>query len=268
LQSGYWRDLTTRDLDRIDAESTIGLLPVAAIEQHGPHLPLGTDALICAGLIRETLTRVPDGVTLLVLPEMAVGHSPEHAAFAGTLDIDAETLLASWTRVAASAARTGLRKLVIVNTHGGQKALVDLAAVRWRVEHELLVARASYFAFGAPEGLFDERELKHGLHGGDVETSLMLHLHPELVRADGLGNFAGLPERLAAEGRLLGVEKPIGFGWMSQDLHPDGVCGDATRANAEKGRQYLEHVAGRLAQLIGEIAAMSMDALRRGPLAS
>ena len=268
MQSGHWRDLTTRDLERLDAESTVGLLPVAAIEQHGPHLPLGTDALICAGIVREALARAPDGVALLALPEIAIGHSPEHTAFAGTLDIAAETLLAAWIQVAVSAARAGLRKLVILNTHGGQTALVDLAAVRLRVEHRLLVARASYFAFGAPDGLFDDRELRYGLHGGDVETSLMLHLHPELVRVERLENFAGLPERLAAEDRLLGVEKPLGFGWMSQDLHPDGVCGDATRANAGKGRQHLAHVAGRLVRLVTEMAATPLDVMRRGPLGS
>ncbi|HEX7079879.1 MAG TPA: creatininase family protein [Gammaproteobacteria bacterium] len=266
MASGYWQDLTSRDLAEIDPESTIGVLPVAAIEQHGPHLPLATDALIAAAIVRAALERIPHGVSLLALPGVPIGHSPEHAAFPGTLTARAETLLALWTEVAASAARTGLRKLVILNAHGGQRSLVDVAAVRLRAMHGLLVVRASYFSLGAPPGLFDDRELRYGLHGGDVETSLMLHLHPDLVRMHLARDFAGLPEQLAAERRVLGAEKPAGIGWMSQDLHPEGVCGNAAAATAAKGKAYLDHVAERMATLIAEVAATPLALLRRGPL--
>jgi creatinine amidohydrolase len=262
LQSGYWQDLTTRDVEDLDAETVVALLPVAAVEQHGPHLPLATDALINDGIVRRTLERLPQAPALLVLPALSIGYSLEHTAFAGTLSIGFETLLGVWLDVGRSAARAGIRKLVILNTHGGQRALVDAAALRLRAECGMLAVRANYFAFGAPGGLFDERELRNGLHGGDAETSLMLHLRPDLVRIDALQNFAGLPERLADRHQMLGAEKPVGFGWMSQDLHPEGVCGNAAAADADKGEEYLEFIVDALVRLIVEVGATRLDWLR------
>jgi creatinine amidohydrolase len=257
--------MTSGDFADLDAEHTVALLPVAAVEQHGPHLPLGTDALIAAGLVAAALDRLSEPTRALVLPELEVGHSPEHADFPGTLSAELETALALWSDVARGVAAAGLRKLVILNTHGGQSALVHLAAVRLRAELGLLVVRANYFAFGAPDGLFDPEELRHGLHGGEVETSLMLHLHPRLVRTEKLRDFEGLPARLAARNVLLGAEKPIGFGWLSRDLHPAGVCGNAARADAARGRAYLDFLADRLAELLAEVAATPLTLLSDRP---
>lgn len=265
MRSGYWHHLTTTDFAGLDPERTIALCPVAAIEQHGPHLPLSTDADIAGAVAAAVLERIPADMTVLVLPNLQIGHSPEHEAFAGTLSASAETLLALWADVGRAVASAGLRKLVMLNAHGGQKAVVDIAAVRLRRDHQLLVVRASTFSFGAPAGVFDARELAHGLHGGDVETSLMLHLRPDLVRADRIADFAGLPETLADRHALLGAEKPIGIGWLSQDLHPDGVVGRAAGASADKGRRQFEHIVGRLALLLEEVAAAPLDMLKAGP---
>jgi creatinine amidohydrolase len=262
LQSGYWQDLTTRDFAHLDAEPVVALLPVAAVEAHGPHLPLATDALINEGIVRRTLERLPASPTLLVLPPLSIGHSLEHTKFPGTLSAGFETLLGIWLDVGRSVARAGVRKLVILNTHGGQRSLVDVAALRLRAEHAMLAVRANYFTFGAPGGLFDERELQHGLHGGDAETSLMLHLRPDLVRIGALAEFRGLPERLEERHQVLGVEKPIGFGWMSQDLHPQGVCGNPAAADADKGEEYLEYIVDALVRLIVEVGATPLDVLR------
>jgi creatinine amidohydrolase len=263
LRSGYWSELTTFDFARVDRERDIALLPVAAIEQHGPHLPLATDALINDGIVRRSLELMTSASSLLVLPPLSVGLSIEHASFAGTLTVGAETLLATWLDVARSVAHVGIRKLVLLNTHGGQRSLIDIAAVRMRVEHGLFAVRANYFAFGAPQGLFDEREIRYGLHGGDAETSLLMHLRPDLVRVDRLRDFGGLPQKLAEGREWLGVEKPIGFGWLSQDLSPDGVCGDASAATAAKGRDYLDFIATALVRLLDEIAATPCENLLR-----
>jgi creatinine amidohydrolase len=262
LRSGYWQDSTTADFSRLDPERTVALLPVAAIEQHGPHLPLSTDAVINEGLARAALAKVGAEAVLLVLPAMTIGLSPEHVSFAGTLSVADMTLADAWTDVGRSVARAGVRKLVIFNTHGGQKALVDLVAVRLRNELGLLVVRATYFAFGAPPGLFASGELAHDIHGGEVETSLMLHLKPELVRRAALEDFRGLPQQLAQRNELLGAEKPVGIGWRSEDLHPAGVCGNAARADAARGAQHFEYLADRLARLIGEVAATPLSILR------
>jgi creatinine amidohydrolase len=261
LQSGYWQELTTRDLAQVDPESVVALLPVAAVEQHGPHLPLGTDALINAGIVQRALQLAPSFPSLLVLPPVDVGHSLEHTAFPGTLTVALETQLAQWLDIARSVARAGVRKLVVFNTHGGQSSLVNLAAVRLRAELGLFVVRANYFSFGAPRGLFDEQELRHGLHGGEAETSLMLRLRPDLVRIEALQDFTALPARLEQNNEMLGVEKPIGFGWMSQDLHPQGVCGNAARADADKGEEYLDFLADRLVRLLVEVGEMPLSVL-------
>jgi creatinine amidohydrolase len=262
VQSGFWQDRVTDDFERVDPEQAVALLPVAAVEQHGPHLPLSTDALINEGVVRAALPLVREPAQLLVLPALTIGASGEHASFRGTLDVAAATLADAWTDVGRSVARAGVRKLVIFNTHGGQKAVVDTVALRLRAEHDMLVARATYFAFGAPPGLFDPAELAHDIHGGAVETSLVMHLAPQLVRRERLADFSGLPQRLAATNALLGVEKPIGIGWLSEDLHPAGVCGNAQRADAERGARQLAFLAERLAALVAEVAATPLVILR------
>jgi creatinine amidohydrolase len=262
LRSGYWQDLNTTDFGRVDPEQTVALLPVGAIEQHGPHLPLSTDAVINEGIIRGTLEHVPVGLVLLVLPAQTVGLSPEHTSFAGTLSVRDTTLLEAWTDIGRSVARTGIRKLIVFNTHGGQKTLVDLVAMRLRSELGMLVVRATYFAFGTPTGLFDAAESAHDIHGGEVETSLLLHLRPELVRTAALADFAGLPSELGARNELLGAERPVGFGWRAEDLHSSGACGNAARADGRRGAQHLAYLAERLAVLVSEVAATPLSILR------
>lgn len=262
MRSGFWQDCTTTDFASLDAERTVALLPVAAVEQHGPHLPLATDAIINEGLVRATLALPSAAASLLVLPAMSIGLSTEHVEFPGTLTVADHTLADAWTDVGRSVARAGVRKLVILNTHGGQKALVDLVAVRLRAELKMLVVRATYFAFGSPPGLFAGHELAHDIHGGEVETSLLLHLRPDLVRTEALADFRGLPHELAARNTWLGAEKPVGIGWLAGDLHPQGVCGNAARADAKRGAAELAHLAAALSRLVDEVAATPLATLR------
>jgi creatinine amidohydrolase len=258
--SGYWQEFTTSELTELDPEHTVALLPLGAIEQHGPHLPLATDALIAEALARSTLERIPHG--LLVLPSMSIGHSLEHTAFEGTLSISAEPLLASWLDLGRSVARAGVRKLILLNSHGGNIPLVQLAALRLRQELGMFVVRANYFSLGSPHGLFAEEELRHGIHGGEMETSLLLHLRPDLVRRAALSDFRALTHEMAARNGLIGPEKPIGFGWMSQDLNEHGVCGNALRADAERGALLLAYLADKLALVVTECQSLPLSTLR------
>ena len=244
-ESAYWQDLTTTEFDAYDRLRTVVVLPVAAIEQHGPHLPLSTDAVINRGIVARAMHAGSDAATLLVLPALDIGHSIEHTSFTGTLSLDAAAVLETWCALARSVHTAGFDKLVIFNSHGGQKSIVDLAAVRLRKELGIKVARASYFSFGMPEGLFEPEELRLGIHGGEIETSLMLALAPELVRTAQLRDFAYRDERRAFDD-VLSYEKPTGIGWLSEDLNPDGVVGNAARADAERGRRYLEFLGRRL----------------------
>lgn len=259
-----WEDLTTADFEGLDPESTLALLPVSAIEQHGPHLPLGTDRLINRGILDAARGHLAPGLRVLTLPDLAVGDSLEHSAFPGTLSLRPELLLEQWTELGRAVARVGLRKLVILNSHGGQVGLVDQAALRLRVEQRMLVVRANYFAFGAPDGLFDRDELADGLHGGELETSMMLHLRPDLVRRQALRDFAA--PTTAPDG-LLAPERPVGFAWMTQDLNPAGAVGNAARADARRGSELLAYLGECLARLLGETAATPLAMLNDGPAA-
>jgi creatinine amidohydrolase len=259
-----WKTLSTAGFAGLDRERGVVLLPVSAIEQHGPHLPLGTDALIATALV-DGLRRRPPSADVLVLPAQETGHSLEHVDYPGTLTHAAETLLACWDDLGAAVARCGLRRLVLLNTHGGNQPLVTLAALRLRQRHRLLAVRANYFALGSPPGLFAADELLHGIHGGETETSLMLHLHPDLVDRAALADFQALPRQLATTQRWLGVEKPVGFGWMSQDLHPLGVSGNAAAADAVRGARLFDHLVEGLRELVDEVAALPLDCLRDPP---
>lgn len=259
MAARFWHELTTREIEALDGTGAIAVLPVAAVEQHGPHLPLATDTIIVDGLVDELVRRASDAPPVLVLPTQAIGHSLEHERYAGTLSVSAETLLAAWLDIARGVARAGTRKLVLLNSHGGQRSLVDLAAVRLRAELGMLAVRASYFALGLPDGLFDADELANGIHGGEVETSLIMHLRPDLVRDAERRDFGGLAGAMRERYTWLGPERPVGFGWMSQDLDPSGVCGNAARADAERGRQLLEHLGAALAELVDEVARTPLD---------
>jgi len=250
-----WQTLTTTDFAGLDPATTVALLPVAAIEQHGPHLPLGTDLIINRGILKKAAERLASATRVLVLPEQMIGDSLEHSAFPGTLTIPTAQLLTQWSAIGRCVAKAGLRKLVIFNSHGGQIGLVDQVALQLRVKFRMFVVRANYFRFGLPDGLFDRDEAANGLHGGEVETALMLYLRPDLVRREALRDFA---TSAPMPGAMLGPEKPVGYAWMSQDLNPAGAFGNAARADAVRGERLLDYLGARLAKLLDETAAMPL----------
>jgi len=203
---------------------------------------------------------------VLVLPALPVGKSDEHLAFPGTLTLSAATLTRLWAEVGDSVARAGLRRLVLFNAHGGQVGVMDVVARDLRVRQAMLVMAWSWFAAGVPPGLFSEEEVRNGIHAGAIETSIMLHLHPDLVRMEQADRFEPLMAQMAAEGyRRLSPTGAGRMGWMAQDLHPSGACGDATDADPERGRLVVEHAALALVELIREMARFPLERLRLAP---
>jgi creatinine amidohydrolase len=260
-----WRELTTTDFAAIDPGRAVALLPVAAIEQHGPHLPLGVDAMINEGIVGRALKDMPDDV--LVLPMSEIGKSNEHQAFPGTLTLSAETLIRLWTEIGESVHRAGLRKLVMVNSHGGQPQIMDIVARDLRVRLGMLAVCCGLSSLGRIPGLFSAQEGEHGIHGGSSETSQMLHLRPELVRRDRIRDFVPASIEVAAEYKYLRYEgSGIGFGWQTQDLNADGACGNATDADAERGSRLVELRAKGLVELVAEVSRFPLAALKAGPL--
>ena len=254
-----WLDLTTEDFRTRDMSRAIAVLPVAAVEQHGPHLPVGVDTWINEGYLARARALVPDDLDVLFLPVQAVGKSNEHLAFPGTITLSAETLIRAWTEIGESIHRAGCRKLVFVNSHGGNVAAIDIVARELRVRHGMLAVNAAWHRLGYPDGLFTADEMRHGIHGGDAETSLMLAFRPETVRMERAQNFEPRTVEMARRFRHLGAIQPIGFGWMSQDLHPAGAMGEAAEATREKGEASLDHGARAFVELLREVDAFSLE---------
>jgi creatinine amidohydrolase len=261
-----WQEMTTTDFAALDRERVVAVLPVGAVEQHGPHLPVAVDACINQGIIDEVLLRLPADLHATFLPLMPIGKSNEHQAFPGTLTLSAETLIRLWTEIGESVARAGIRRLVIANSHGGQPQIMDIVARDLRVRLGMLVVTMSYGALGRPAGLFPESELRHGIHGGSSETSMMLHLRPDLVRESERRNFVPLSVEMEREWMHLRPEGRIGFGWQTQDLNPEGACGNALDADAERGRLMIEHAAKRFIELLREVERFPLAKLQPGPL--
>ncbi len=257
-----WRDFQSRDMTR-----TVAVLPIAAIEQHGPHLPVGVDAMIAEGHLAAVKAALPADVDALFLPVQGIGKSNEHLHFPGTLTLSAETALRAWTEIGESVARAGCRRLVIVNSHGGNMAVMDIVARELRIRCSMLAVSAAWARLGLPPGLTSEREQMHGIHGGDYETSLMLHFRPELVQRELMRDYPSRAEDYARDFARLRVTQPVGFGWMAQDLNPDGVVGEAHLASAEKGAAIAAHVAAEFVKLLRDAAAFDLENLKPGPLA-
>lgn len=173
-----WEEMTTSDFAKLDRERVIAVLPVGAIEQHGPHLPTSVDAAIVGGLARRIIELLPDELPVTFLPMLPFGKSNEHIAFPGTLTLSADTLIRVWTEIGESVARAGIRKMVLLNSHGGQPQVMDIVARELRVRCKMFVVALSYWAVGMPTHLFPDSEKEHGIHGGSVETSIMMHLFP------------------------------------------------------------------------------------------
>lgn len=257
----FWWDHTTEAFAGRDLGATVVVLPVGAVEQHGPHLPVKTDAAIDAGILAAALARLPAAADVLVLPPLPYGKSDEHGAFPGTLTLSAPTLSAVWFEIAESVRRAGARKLLFFNAHGGQIGLLDVTCRRIRIELGMLAVACSWFRVTPMDDLFSPHELQHGIHGGEIETSVMLALEPGLVAMDKAEDFVPLTVEIERSGSSLTAEGAVGFGWQAQDLHPAGVCGDAAAADAGRGAAIVERAADALVRLFADVAAFDMARL-------
>ena len=256
MKHRFWADYTARDFAALDRAAVIAVLPVGAVEQHGPHLPLSVDRDILNGIITAAVPLIPDDCPALFLPTCPIGKSNEHAAWPGTLTLSAATLMAMWMDIGASVAAAGVRKLVILNSHGGQVAPMDIVARDLRVQHGLLTVAANWFGMGLPEGLISADEEQFGIHAGEVETSMMLALQPGLVAMTEARDFVPRQARLTG---LLGLSPAGKLGWQMQDLNAAGVAGNAAAAKVETGQALVEHAARQLVALLGEVQRLPQD---------
>ena len=267
LSTRHWAEMSWRDFAAADMSKVIAVLPVAAIEQHGPHLPVGVDSMINQGYLDRAVARIPDDLPVLFLPMQAIGKSNEHIEYPGTLTFSMETVTRAWTEIGDSVARTGCRKLIFMNSHGGNVAVLAAVVRELRLRHRMLAVHAGWHSFGYPSGTFSDWERLHGIHGGDAETSLMLAFRPDTVRMNEARDFVSSAVTIELEFRRLRVTQPVGIGWMSSDLHELGAAGDASKATAAKGEACAGFGVEAFIELLRDVHAFDVSTLRPGPLA-
>ena len=271
LPSRFWADLSTRDFTGLrasgQARQTVAVLPVAAIEQHGPHLPLSVDATLLQGVMDAALQQLPAALPVLFLPPQVVGLSPEHIRFPGTLTLSPATVIALWTEIGECVARAGVKKLLLFNGHGGQVSVMDIVARELRTRSHLLVYSASWFSLPLPDavaGQFSAEEHRFGIHAGEIETSMMLHLAPGTVHMEHARDFRSTSQDRAERYAILGNGKSAKLGWQMQDYHVAGAVGNAAAATADKGRAVVDAAAQQLVRLLQELHDLPLATLVDG----
>jgi creatinine amidohydrolase len=268
LPSPFWADLSTRHFAQLAASNAIdhavAVLPVAATEQHGPHLPVSVDTALVDGVVQAALPHLAADLPVLFLPTQTVGKSNEHERFPGTLSLSSHTLLSVWLELGACVARAGFKKLLLLNSHGGQVGAMDMVARDLRSAHNMIVYHANWYNLplgDAVLGQFSPEEHRFGIHAGDIETSMMLALQPQRVDMAQAQNFHSSSQDRAATYPILGNGKSAKLGWQMQDYNAQGAAGNAAAATAAKGRSLLDAAGVQLAQLLQEISSLPMTTL-------
>lgn len=251
---GYWADLPS-DAFRALSPDTVAILPLGATEQHGPHLPLSVDSDLIGAATDRMLAALGPAQSVLVLPALTVTKSDEHLCFPGTLTLSAETLLAVLREIGASVARAGVQRLVFFNGHGGNSALLQIAARELRIANDLIVVACSWGGFTEWQPHYDAEAYAHDIHAGDSETSAMLAIRPDRVDMSKAQDFRPAMADWESDFPRIGLAgKPANPGWMAQDLHPLGACGNAAAATADKGAALLDSAGRNFASFLAEFA--------------
>ncbi len=272
LPSRFWADLTSRQFALLAASPAINhavaVLPVAATEQHGPHLPLSVDTSLINGIVNAALAHLPADLPVLFLPTQQVGKSNEHIRFPGTLTLSAQTLISVWMELGACVARAGFKKLVLLNSHGGQVSVMDIVARDLRTAHDLIVYHTSWYNLPLGSdvmGQFGPEEHRFGIHAGDIETSMMLALAPNHVDMAQARDFRSTSQDRSEKYPILGNGTSAKLGWQMQDYNAMGAAGNAAAATAAKGQRLVDAAGVQLAKLLLEISSLPLSTLNSTP---
>lgn len=244
--------MNTQDNTHAIAEK-IAVLPIGATEQHGPHLSPDTDWIIAQGIVEEVKKEIPEHLDVVFLPVEKIGYSVEHSDSSATRSIPFEEAANRWIDIGARQFKAGVRKLVILNAHGGNSPLLTIVTTELRVRFGMLAAATSWTRFGYPQGLVSDKERALGIHGGFIETSVMLALRPDLVDMQKAADFRSAQEEFQSRFKHLRAYGPHAFGWMMRDLAPEGVTGDASAASAEAGRRIIAHSVAGFLELLEDV---------------
>lgn len=251
--SRRWDDLSGPSLVAATSDRSIAVVPIGAIEHHGPHLPLRTDALIAESVAAAAVERAAAaGIDAWLLPTIAYAKSDEHYWAPGTLWIEGTTLLDELIQIGESISKTPVRTVAFVNGHGGNVMLLGWANRELRRRFGLRSFSMPAGAGAAADGL-DGRpdEMGQGIHAGYGETSIVMHLAPHLVAPDLPPR--NVPESVAKLTHIGFNRKPVMFGWTSDDFGENGVIGDPTGANAAWGKVLFERGVDFVGEALAEI---------------
>ena len=238
------------------SDVAVAVLPLGATEYHGPHLPTTTDALIVDGILDRAKELDRTATKILRLPTVMVGASAEHADRPGTVSIEPETLIAQIVATGETLARAGIKRILLFNGHGGNVAAASIAALKLRTQFAMLAASAHWLDFGLPPQMNPPAPTVSDVHGGWIETSVLLHLKASHVTGNpGASNAVTPAPSLYPSG-------PIAWGWMTSDMVAGGWIGRPDLAHADLGAAMIDHAAKQLASLIHELAAASWDKKR------
>ena len=245
--STNWIELTSTEISN-RAKDIVAVQPIGAIEQHGPHLPVGTDSIIAESVANEALARF--GEKAILLPTISVALSSEHIWAPGTISIGPRTFLSLLDDMGKSLQRAGINRLVFLNGHGGNSALLRVACRELRIQYGLLTFLA-HPQLPADQGAVrvDDAEMGFAVHAGRGETSMMLYLKPDLVLLDRASRH--VPEWLEGYDHI-GFGKEVTFGWTSRDFGGAGVIGDPTLATPDQGKIAFESAVNRFVEVLAE----------------
>ncbi|WFU08250.1 creatininase family protein [Rhizobium sp. CB3090] len=255
-------DDNDRTLTPTDRANWIAVLPLGAHEQHGPHLPFETDTLIAAGIVNRLKAALPADLPVTFLPEEPIGYSIEHMDIAGAKTLAFDEAVNRWLGIAENMHHLGIRKFVMLNAHGGNSPLMTIVATEARVRFNMLAVATSWTRFGVPEGLIAPEDKAIDIHGGDIETSVMLAICPEKVDMTKAANFLSRQSDFIERFKHLRAYGPHAFGWKMSDLSAVGVAGNAAAATAEKGERLIAHAVKGLVELLTDVDRFDVEALR------
>lgn len=253
LPRRIFSEMSESEVESAASERWIAVLPLGATEQHGPHLPPQTDTIIAEAMVRRTMDLLPAQLPVTFLSAEAVGYSPEHMDFPGTLTLTFDEAINRWIGIGEKLSALGIGKFVMLNAHGGNSPLTTIVATELRVRCDMLAVATGWTRFGIPDGILDARQRAVDIHGGLLETSLMLAIAPDRVDMASAADFPSAQSDFATRFAHLKAYGPHAFGWKMSDLNPLGVCGNASAATAGIGRRLLDHAAAGFAELLGDV---------------
>ncbi|MCB1439202.1 MAG: creatininase family protein [Nitratireductor sp.] len=257
--------MSAASIAQADTSRWIAVLPLGAHEQHGPHLPCETDTLIAAGIVDRLKKKLPSKLKVTFLPVEPVGYSPEHLDWPQTRSLAYDEAINRWIAKGEYLNSLGIRKLVLLNAHGGNSPLMTIVATELRTRFGMLCAATAWTRFERPQGLIDPAQAALDIHGGDIETSVMLALHPEQVDMRKARRFPSDQAKFEKRFKFLRAYGRHAFGWKMQDLNPQGAAGNAKSATASRGEQLIENAVAGLVDLIKDVDKFDLSHFDREP---